>query len=65
MSCKERRCPARWKELSMFGLERRGDMITIYKYRMDSHVEDGGDVFLDPPECRNRTNGFKVQKGRF
>ena len=60
-----------WKErkegtYSLFILEKRrlkGDMIALFKYLKDSHIEEGQDLFLIIPEFRTRNNGLKLHEG--
>ena len=56
------------RELGMFSLQKRrlrGDMIAMFKYLKRCHVEEGVGLFSPALETRTRSNGCKLQEGRF
>nr|XP_048713273.1 uncharacterized protein LOC125639701 [Caretta caretta]XP_048713274.1 uncharacterized protein LOC125639701 [Caretta caretta] len=58
----------RWKKLGLFSLVKRrlrGDMRTVFKYVKGCYKEEGEELFSLTSEARTRSNGLKLQQGRF
>ena len=58
----------RLMELGLFSLEKRrlkGAMIAVFRCLKGCHKEEGENLFILASEDRTRSNGLKLQQGRF
>ena len=56
------------RELGLFSLEKRrlwGDLIVVFQYLKGAYKKDGESLFSRACCNRTRSNGFKIERGRF